>query len=126
MGAKLGLVGRHVGIDRAVAFATLAAEAEVERFLNRLAAPEVIDRPAVQHLEQQPGTTACGVSFFTRCLVAWAHNALARVVPAAGPDADAARDGLREAAVFTVIENTADFGRLVKRPHPQVRRDREW
>src|SRR5262249_57823672 len=56
---ELGLVGRHVDVDRAVRLASLARQAEVERLLDARVAPTAAaDRVALEHLEQQAGPGA--------------------------------------------------------------------
>src|SRR5262249_61646415 len=89
MRAELGLVGRHVDVHRAVALAALAAEAEVERLLDRRALPAVGDRAAVQHLEQQPRAAARRIALLAARHVARAHHAVLAVAAAARADADA-------------------------------------
>src|SRR5690606_34245331 len=50
---ELGLVRRDVHVHRAVALASLAREAEVERFLDLLALPAIPDRLTLKHLEEE-------------------------------------------------------------------------
>src|ERR1022692_3482259 len=77
---KLGFVGGNVDADRAIAFASFAGEAEVERLLDFFAAPAVADDPifsalALGHLPEQVGTASGGVLFVVRGAVAGAHQA---------------------------------------------------
>ena len=57
-GEELGLVRGHVHVDRALALAALARQAEVERVVDLLAAPAVGDGLAAQHLEEDPRAPA--------------------------------------------------------------------
>src|SRR5579883_971668 len=86
MGAKLRLVGGNIDVHRAIALATLAAEAEIERLLDFPAAPAVADRSAVQHLEQKPRATARRIHLLAGRHVTRAHDARGAVAPAAGAD----------------------------------------
>ena len=109
VGEELGLVGGHVDVGRAVGLAALAGQAQVERVLDRVAAPAVGDRGvavAVEHLEQQPRPAPGRVLFLQGDLVRGAHDrAAVVVVVAALADAHAAVGGLGErAAVVRVAE----------------------
>jgi hypothetical protein len=55
---KLGLVGRHIDRDGAIAFAALAGKTEMERLPDLLALPAVLDNLALQHLKEQPRAAA--------------------------------------------------------------------
>src|SRR6478752_5118330 len=72
---ELGLVGGHVGMRRAVARATLAGEAPLQRVLDRLARPAIGDHLAAQHLGEQPRAAARRVALLARRAVARAHRA---------------------------------------------------
>src|SRR5205085_6748274 len=99
MRAELGLVGRHIDIDRAIVLAALAGEAEIERLLDRIALPSVLERPALHHLEQQVRAAARRVLLFARRQVARAHDTILGVMPAAFADADATDRGAVPAAL---------------------------
>ena len=86
---KLGLVGGHVHVDRAVALAALAGQAQVERVLDRFAFPAVGQHFAVHHLEQQAGPAARAMLLLAGDLIAGAHDLAA--LAAAVADADAAQ-----------------------------------
>ncbi len=94
MGKELGLVGRHVDVDRAFALAALAGEAEVERLLDGLIAPASLDRTAAHHLEQQVGPSPGRVLLLVQYHVAGAHGA--RIQLPALSDADTTHRGARE------------------------------
>ena len=95
MAEKLRLVRRHVHVDRAIALAALAGEAQVERVLHFLALPAVVDDFAVHHLEQHARAAARGILFLARHHVGGAHRSAA--FAPAGADADAAQRGAGEA-----------------------------
>jgi GNAT superfamily N-acetyltransferase len=65
---------RHVDLDRAVARAPLAGQAEVESVLDLIRLPAVGDDLALEHLEQQPGAATRRVLLLTRDHVARAHH----------------------------------------------------
>ena len=117
---ELGLVRRHVDVDRAVVGAALAGQAQVQRVVDLPRLPPVGDDVALQHLEQQPGAAAGGVLLLLGDLVAGAHHLVA-VGVAALADADAAQRRVREvAAVLLVGELHVGAGRVVVRAEPQV------
>src|SRR5207237_3816449 len=98
MRAELGLVGRHVDINRAIVLAALAGEAEIERLLDRVALPAVLQWPAMHHLEQQVRAAARRMLLLARRDIAWAHDTIFGVMPAAFADPDAAQRGAVPAA----------------------------
>src|SRR6185437_9425557 len=55
---ELRLVSRHIDVDGTLAPATLARQAQVERFTHRLVAPALLERVSLEHLEQQPRAPA--------------------------------------------------------------------
>ena len=91
---KLGLVRRHVDIDRTIALAAFAGQAQIERFADRLALPAVGQHVAVEHLPQQPCAAARAVLLFARDHVARTHHLVAMI--AALADAHAAQRRPRE------------------------------
>src|SRR6185437_8618180 len=120
MRPEFRFVGRHVGIDRAIALAAFAAETKVERFFDGAALPQVFDWAAVQHFEQKTCPSAGRITLLARRLKAWAHDALAGVLTPAGADSDASHHRFGEAAVVWIVKMTLDLGRLILRPHPQI------
>ncbi len=116
---ELGLVGRHVNVDRALALATLAGQAEVERLADRLGLPQPFHRVALEHLEEQVGAAAGRMHVLLRDHVAGAHRP--RILLAALAHADAALGGVREAAVVVgELEVRLHLDRVIARPHAQV------
>ena len=61
MRQELSLVCGHVDVDRAIAFAALASEAEIERFFDVLIAPAIGDHISLQHLPEVVSAAARGV-----------------------------------------------------------------
>src|SRR3989442_9630642 len=112
---ELGLVRGHVGVRWAVAAATLAAEAPVERVFHFLALPAVGDELAAQHLSEKPRAAARGVALLARAAVARAHGAAFR--GAALPHADATPDGSSE-----TVPLLAGEGKLCLESHGLVLR----
>ena len=112
MREKFGFVGGDVDADRAVALASFAGEAEVERLFDFFAAPAVADDRifscwSLRHLPEQVSAAAGGVFLFVRGAVAGAHHAA--FVAAAFADADAAQSGVRQAAV--IVRETGSASR---------------
>src|SRR4051812_10070499 len=100
---EFGFVSGHVHVDRAFAFATFAREAEVERFLDRFAAPAVLQDFAAKHFEEQAGSAASGVHFLTGGLVTRTHRA--GLVAPAFANADAALHRLcKTETIAAVVE----------------------
>ena len=97
VGKELGLIGGHVHVDRALALATLARKAKVERLLHAPVAPAVAQRFALQHLEEQVRSAARGMHLLQGHHVARAHGAV--LVLAALANAHAAARGLGEAGI---------------------------
>ena len=123
VGQELGLVGGHVHVDRAVALAALAGQAQVEGVANGCRAPAVGDRAVrvvVEHLEQQTRPAAGGVLLFAGCAVGGTHDSAG--VATALSDTDAAQHGTVEAAVVVGITEVQVAGlvRGVVRSEPQV------
>ena len=92
---ELGLVGRHVGMRRAVVLAAFAGQAQVQRFTHGLTAPAVLDDFAAEHFAEQSRAAARRKAFFPRCAITRAHHAA--FVGAALAHADAALDRAVEA-----------------------------
>src|SRR5208337_507156 len=97
LGEKLGLVGGHVYLHRALGFASLATEAEIEGFVNSAALEAFVTQGAGKHFPEQVCAAAGGVLLLAGGAVAGAHDAAHGV--AAGADANAALGGAREGAV---------------------------
>src|SRR5690348_11747139 len=108
-------------MDRAIALAALAGETEIERLLDGVTLPALLNRAAVQHLEQQARAPARRVALLARRHVTRAHDALLAVDAPARADADAAPRRLGEAAVILEIgEVVVDLGRLIERPDAEI------
>src|SRR5258708_28224730 len=67
---EFGFVGRDIDTDGAIAFASFASEAEIERLFHFFAAPSIADDFALRHLPQQVGAATSGVFFFARNAIA--------------------------------------------------------
>src|SRR6185436_12878144 len=117
---ELRLVGRHVGVRRAVARAALAAEAPLERILHRLARPAVADHLAAQHFREEARAAAGGVALFARRAIAGAHRAAP--LGSALAHADTALELAAEAAADLAAEREprVDRDRLPVRTPAQV------
>jgi hypothetical protein len=90
MVTKLRLVGRHVDIDGAIVLAAFAGEAEIERFLDLTAPPTILDRAAMQHLEQHVTAATSRVPFLHCRHIARAHDTGIGGMPTTLADADTA------------------------------------
>ncbi len=110
---ELGLVGRHVDVDRALVLAGLAGQAQLEGLGDVVVAPTAELVPA-EHLEEHPGPSPGGVLLLPGRHVAGAHAAGVDV--AALPDADAAGGGLAE---VVVVVGEGEVG--AHRRQPRVR-----
>src|SRR5579862_135573 len=80
MREEFGFVGGDVDADWAVALASLAGEAEVERLFDFFAAPAVANDPifsgwALRHVPEQVSAAAGGVLLFASDAIAGAHYA---------------------------------------------------
>src|SRR5690349_618602 len=123
MGPELGLVRRHVDVHRTLALAALAGEAEIERLLDLVVAPAVIELVAVHQLEEEMGPAARGMTLLTGDHVARTHDAA--VVAATLADADAAERSVAERSVVVRIpEERLRPRRRVARAEAEVREDR--
>jgi hypothetical protein len=60
---ELGLVGGHIDVDRAFAFADFAGQAEIKRFFNLIVFPAAFDGLALEHLPEQVAAGAGSVLF---------------------------------------------------------------
>src|SRR5437868_6718087 len=124
MSQKLSLVGRHVYVDRTIAFAALAGEAEIEGFFYVLVAPAIANYVAVQHLPKVMSAPARGVPFFVRDHEAGTHGVVVRFSSVFAPafaNANAAQRGMGKAAViFGPLEMGFGFPRPVCSPQAQV------
>jgi len=86
MRKKFGFVGGNVYADRALGFASLAGEAEIEGVLHFFAAPAIANDSipsvfvfvvfvfALGHLPEEVSAAAGGVFFFVRGAIAGAHQ----------------------------------------------------
>ena len=104
VGAELSLVGRHIHVDRAIALATLAGKAELERIGDFAVTPIPRDRTAMQHFEQQARTPAGRMLLFSRDHEARTHHAIAAAEPPALAHADTADRRMAE-IVLVVPDN---------------------
>jgi FAD-dependent oxidoreductase family protein len=125
VGEELGLVRRHVDVDRAVAATALAGETEVERVVHRLRAPAVADGAvavAVEHLEQQAGAAARGVLLLPGDPIGGAHHGAVARVLAAFADAHASGRGADEGPVVVGVGEVrrAEVHRLPVAAEPQL------
>src|SRR5204863_6607086 len=93
MGEELRLVSRHVDVDRTLALAAFAREAQIQRLVHSLVPPAALKGVALHHLEQQPGASAGGMLLLARDHVAGAHHAAA--LTTAVSDAHASGGGPR-------------------------------
>src|ERR1051325_6243425 len=119
MRQKLRLVSRDIHVHRAIAFATFAREAQIERFLHFFVVPAIADRVALKHLEQQMRAPASAVHFLARHHVTRTHRAAA--VPATFPHADAALGRAPETkTVIHEFEMRLRLVRMVMRAEAQV------
>ena len=97
LGEEFGFVGGHIDLHRALGFAGLATEAEIEGLVNGAALEAFLSQRAGEHLPEQVRAAASGVLLFAGGAVAGAHDAAYGI--AAGADADAALGGAEEGAV---------------------------
>src|SRR4051812_16094327 len=95
MREKLGLVSRHIHLDRTIVFAPLARKTQVERLPYGFIPPTALYHVGADHLVHQASPAARGVLLFARHHVARAHDAVAAFEPAAdaGPDTPIASRG---------------------------------
>ena len=123
MRSELRLVRRHVDVDRALAFAALARQAQVERLFDVVVAPAAGHLSTVHQLEQQVGAAASRVALLAGDHVARAHHAA--VVTPALPDPDAAERRVAERPVIVgeVKEGLRPWWRVVG-PEPEIGQDR--
>src|SRR5215831_12416529 len=102
MGQEFGLVSGHVDVHRAIAFASLAGEAEVESLLDVLVAPALCDHIAVQHFPQMVRTAASCVTLLVCHHEAGTHGVVVSfvdVLPAALANSHAPQRGMGETPV---------------------------
>ena len=95
---ELGLVGGYIYLDRALTFAALAGQAEVQRLLDVRVAPAVVQGVTLQHLEEQAGASAGRVFFLARHHIAGTHGAGMQLTAPA--HAHAAQGRVRKAALI--------------------------
>ena len=121
---ELGLVGRHVDVDRAIAQAALAGEAQVERVPDGFGAPPFGDHVALQHLEQQASPPARRVLLVARHHVARAHRAALGPPALAHADAPEARSAGEAVLRVGIPEEGDRLGRGEVGAEAQVRVER--
>src|ERR1700679_3440451 len=95
---ELRFVGCEIDVCRALRFARLTGETQVERFLDLLVPPTAVDHFTLKHFEEHMGAAARTMLFFERHHVTGAHRTAVKL--AAGPKSDASRRGIRERAVI--------------------------
>src|SRR3954471_3402642 len=103
MGKELRLVGGHINVHRAIAFASFARQAEVERFLHMLVAPLWLQLFSFHQLKKQMGAATRRVLFLMRHQKRRTHGVIARLLPdrsSAFPDSDAAQCSALEAMLI--------------------------
>ena len=76
---KLRLVRGHIHLHRALRFARLAAQAQIERLVHRLALESLRVQRSGQHLPQQMRSAARGVLLVARRTIARTHHAAVRL-----------------------------------------------
>ena len=119
MRQELGLVSRHIDIDRTIALAAFAGQAQVERLFHFLALPHILDDFTAHGLEQQARTAARGMLFFAGRLVAGAHGL--RMLLAAIADADTTQGDTAEVSlVFGILEMCLRLRRIVAGAQAQI------
>ena len=91
---KLGFVGGHVHLHRALGFAGFATQAKIESLVDGVALEAFVAQRSGKHLPEQMGAAAGGVLLLAGGAVAGTHDAARRV--AAGADAHAALGGALE------------------------------
>ena len=123
VGHELGLVGGDVHLDWAVVLAALAGDAQVQGFAHLVAAPQVRQGFALEHLPEQSRPAAGGVALLVRGLIRGAHRP-ARFATALA-HADATRHGPgQRAAVVGEAEDRLRVGERQGRPQVRVERQR--
>src|SRR6476646_9229716 len=103
---KFGLVGRHIDVHRAIAFAAFASQAEVKRFFDVFVAPAFSDDAAVQHLPEMVGAAARGMPLLMSDHEAGTHGVPVsgfRIFSAAFADSNAAQRRVSKAAIVLRI-----------------------
>ena len=108
---KLGLVRRHVDVDRAVALASLAGEAQIECVFDRLVAPACRNLLTFEHLEEQTGPASRGVLLLARGHEARAHGATFHA-PALSDSNAAQHRAIETAFIFDQGRNSAPSRRF--------------
>src|SRR6266567_8244717 len=126
---KLSLVGRHVNVHRAITFASLEGQAQIQRLFYVLIMPSIVYDVAVHHLPEQMCSPARGVHLFPRDHVARTHCVLLTfaIFPAALAYPNAPQCCVSEAAViFWKLEVGGRIPRFVIRTQTQVFVDAIW
>ena len=123
MGHELGLVGGDVHLDRAVVLAALAGDAQIQGLENGIAAPQIRQRLALEHLPQQPCPPARGVALLVRGLERRAHRPARLAAALAHADAPRHRPGQRTAVVGEA-EDRLRIGQRERRPQVRVQGQR--
>src|SRR6185437_5469949 len=118
-------VRRNVNIYRTLALASLATQAEIERFLHALVLPPGFQFFALKHLKQHVRTTARRVLFFQRDHVTGTHHAF--FFTSAFAYTDAAHGRMPEAAfILGKLEMSLRLPRGKVGAEAQVLVDGEW
>ena len=124
MRQKFGFVGGDVNADRAIALASFAGEAEVERLFDFFAAPAVANDSifsscSLRHFPEQVSAAASGVLFFAGDAIAGAHHAA--FFAAALSHSNAAQGGEGQAAMIGgKLKASLGFPRSVIRAETKV------
>src|SRR5689334_18052534 len=117
---ELGFVGRHVDIDRTITLASLAGQAQIERFLDRRAAPSLVDRPAMKHFEKQPRAPARRMSLLMGGDEARTHDLVMAVVTTTLAHPDATLGGAIEIALKRIREMGLELRRPIAWANAQI------
>src|SRR5258706_1485409 len=104
-GQKVGFVSSHIDVGWTFAPASLACQAQIERLLDLLALPAVLNDFALQHFKQQAGAPTCGIALLARRAVARTHESISP--QAASPHADTMLYRTTEAALLVNVGEMA-------------------
>src|SRR5262245_45831969 len=119
VGEELRTVRGHVHVGRTLGLAGLARQTEVERLLDVIVLPAVLDDFALKQLEQHVRAAAGAVLFLERHHVAGTHGSRV-VLPALAEPDTAQRRSLNRSAVVRKREMRARATWRVIRAEPQV------
>ena len=122
---EFGFVSSHVNIDRTLAFASLAAQTEVEGFLNVLVLPPGFQFFALQHLKEKMSASTRGVLLFQGHHVARTHHAF--ILPSALANSDATHRAVPKVTfIFRKLEMSFRFPGLEVRSEAQILVNEKW